>query len=192
MSTRPDHSSVEHNSVEHGQNRNGSKKSRQAKDVPETKKDVSEIKTSKIMLSKAELSKHSAEADRLENDFENDEPTKSKTTTEGKTITEGKTTPNMMTERQRAVTGLNLTSPKDLCRLRDLLAPEYNTLAARQDQLLQSARGQYVLIHEQEVRVHTDLDSAMEEAYAQYPNDLFFVARIHEQDFREYLATHGE
>lgn len=96
-----------------------------------------------------------------------------------------------MTDRQRAVTGLDLTSPEDLRRLRDLLAPEYDTLAACRDQLLQSAHGQYVLIHGEEVRIHTDLDSAMEEAYTHYPYDLFFVGRIHERDFREYLATHG-
>lgn len=137
---------------------------------------MSKIKISKRTPRTIEPSEYSAESDRLENG----ETTKSKTRL------------NTMTERQRAVTRLNLTSPQDLCRLRDLLAPEYNTLAARQDQLLKSARGQYVLIHEQEVRVHTDLDSAMEDAYAQYPNDLFFVAHIHEQDFREYLATYGE
>lgn len=97
-----------------------------------------------------------------------------------------------VTERQRAVAGLNLTKPEDLRHLRDLLAPEYDTLAACRDHLLGASQGQYVLIHRAEVRVHADLDSALEEGYAHYPHDLFFVGRVQEQDFNEYLATRSK
>lgn len=92
------------------------------------------------------------------------------------------------TKRQRLVTGMNLTAPNDILRLRELLSPEYETLAARQDELLKTSHGQYVLIHQKDVKVHPTLDSALEDGYVNYSNDLFFVGRVDEQELKEYLA----
>ena len=94
-----------------------------------------------------------------------------------------------ITGRQRFVAGMNLTAPEDILRLRELLSPEYETLAARQNELLNKARGQYVLIHQEDVQLHPSLDSAMEDGYTHYANDLFFVGRIDEQELKEYLST---
>lgn len=94
-----------------------------------------------------------------------------------------------MTPRCLAVTRLDLTSPGDVQRLRELLAPEYDTLQARRNELLAKARGQYVLIHENEVQVHPTLDDAMKSGIADHFEDLFFVGRIDERELNEYLAT---
>jgi len=96
---------------------------------------------------------------------------------------------NLMTERCLAVTGLDLTSSNDIQRLRELLAPEYATLQAQRTELLEKARGKYVLIHESEVQVHTTLDAAMKSGITDHSEDLFFVGRIDERDLNEYLAA---
>ena len=95
------------------------------------------------------------------------------------------------TERRLFARKMDATAPQDIKMLRELLSPEYDTLASNKDKLLNSPEvmNQFFLIHGDQMEVYPDLDSALLQGYARYPADLFFVGQVSEKNIHAYLST---
>lgn len=95
------------------------------------------------------------------------------------------------TERRLFARKMDATAPQDIQTLRELLSPEYTTLASNKDKLLNSPEvmNQFFLIHGDQMEVHPDLDSALLQGYTRYPADLFFVGQISEEEIHACLST---
>lgn len=96
--------------------------------------------------------------------------------------------PSSDTPRQAFVRQMDITSPSDTAHLRELLEPEYKTLANRQHELLNTAPNQYFLIHGERVKVFPTSDDALEDGFDEFPNDLFLIGRIRDRDIHAYLG----
>ncbi len=96
-----------------------------------------------------------------------------------------------MTNRRLFARKMNGTSLPDIQELRRLLDPEYKTLAKYKKTLLSDPdlTHHYFLINGENLEIHSSLDSALEQGYIQYANDLFFVGAINEKQIDAYLNT---
>ena len=96
-----------------------------------------------------------------------------------------------VTPRREYLRMMATTSQQDLQQLRQLLSPEYDTLAAYKDRLLEDkdAQEKFFLIHESTLEVHPDLDSALEQGNERFYYDLFFVGRVRRSEIETHLKA---
>jgi len=64
----------------------------------------------------------------------------------------------------------------------------YRTLGRLRDELLKSARGQYILIHDESSEVVASLDDGVRRSWS-LPSEAFLLLKISEIDIDEYLAV---
>ena len=96
-----------------------------------------------------------------------------------------------MTDRRLFAKKMNGTSPQDIQHIRAVLAPEYKTLASYKEKLLSNPdfKHHFFLINGEKLEIYSSIDSALEQGYTQYGNDLFFVGPIDEKQINAYLST---